>query len=164
LRYVVDSRDVLRRARLSVLAVAGVLAIGLLLVTAAVELPRTIDRMRTERAQFVSLTHAEREQAFGTLIPLRMDVFGFYRSHLRPGDRYWIQVDASPFSEFANKATVVRGVGRMALLPAVEVERPEQADVILSWDKDPALLQYRYSEQWRAGLQLLFVSRVAHGR
>jgi hypothetical protein len=160
----VDSFAMLRPTRAHVCDVAGVVAAVLLVVTAFVELPRTLDQMGGLRTQFASLTKQEREQAYGALIPLRMDVFDFYRAHLRSGDRYWIQVDAGPFSEFANKATVVRGVGRMALLPAVEVERPEEADVILSWDKDPALLQYRYSEQWRAGLQLLFVSRVAHGR
>lgn len=106
------------------------------------------------------MSTAERNQAYGTLIPLRMDVFDFYRANLRPGDRYWVQVDPGAFSEFADKATVVRAVGRMALIPAVEVDRAEDADVILSWDKDPGLLPYEYSEQYRAGLQLLFVSRV----
>jgi len=51
-------------------------------------------------------------------------------------------------------------VGRLALVPAVEVARPEDAAVILSWDSDPGLLPYRYSEQHRAGAQLIFVSRV----
>jgi hypothetical protein len=89
-----------------------------------------------------------------------MDPFDFYRSYLRPGDRYWVQVAATPFGSFADKATVVRTVGRLALVPAVEVARPEDAEVILSWDSDPGLLPYRYSEQHRAGAQLIFVSRV----
>ena len=135
-------------------------AVLLLAVTVVRELPVTVRHMRNERARYVGLSPAERERAFGERIPLRMDVFDFYRSHLRRGDRYWVQVEASPFSTFADKATIVRGVGRMALLPAVEVERPQDADVILSWDSDPGLLPYRYSEQYRAGLQLLFVSRV----
>jgi hypothetical protein len=135
-------------------------AVLLLAVTAVRELSPTLENMRSERGQFVGLTPAERERAFGERIPLRMDVFDFYRSFVRPGDHYWVQVAATPFSAFANKATVVRTVGRLALLPAVEVSRPADADVILSWDSDPAVLPYRYSEQHRAGEQLLFVSRV----
>jgi hypothetical protein len=148
------------RARLVVLGVAGVLASGLLVLTVVREVPNTLNRLRSERAEFVSLSAHEREQAYGTRIPLRMDVFDFYRAHLRAGDRYWIQVDPTPFSVFDNKAEIVRAVGRMALFPAVEANDPEDADVILSWDKDPGSLPYRYSEQFRAGLQLLFVSRV----
>jgi hypothetical protein len=135
-------------------------AVLLLAVTAARELPVAIRNMQDERARYVGLSAAERERAYGERIPLRMDVFDFYRSYLRPGDHYWVQVAATPFSAFADKATVVRSVGRMALLPAVEVERREDADVILSWDSDPGLLPFRYSEQHRAGAQLLFVSRV----
>ena len=148
------------RWRVGVSAAAALASVLLLAVTAARELGPTIHHMQDERARYVGLSPAERERAFGERIPLRMDVFDFYRSFLRPGDRYWVQVEASPFSTFANKATVVRGVGRMALIPAVEVERPQDADVILSWDSDPGTLPYRYSEQHRAGLQLLFVSRV----
>jgi hypothetical protein len=146
------------RARVS--AAAAVASALLLAVTAARELLPAIHGMQDERARWVAVPAAERERAFGERIPLRMDVFDFYRSYLRPGDRYWVQVEPSPLSAFANKADIVRGVGRMALLPAVEVARPEDADVILSWDADPGLLRYRYSEQHRAGLQLLFVSRV----
>ena len=149
------------RWRAPVSTAAAVASAVLLAVTAARELVPTIHVMQRERGRWAALSAAERERAFGERIPLRMDVFDFYRSHLRPGDRYWIQVEASPFSAFGDKAIVVRGVGRMALLPAVEVERPETADVILSWDSDPGTLPYRYAEQHRAGLQLLFVSRVA---
>jgi hypothetical protein len=129
-------------------------------VTALRELGPTLDSMRSERASYAGLTAAERERAFGERIPLRMDVFDFYRSSLRPGDHYWVQVAATPFSTFADKATVVRTVARLALIPAVEVAQPRDADVILSWDSDPSVLPYRYSEQQRAGEQLLFVSRV----
>ena len=129
-------------------------------MTAVRELTPTIHRMQDERGAFAGLTPSEREVAFGERIPLRMDPFDFYRSYLRPGDRYWVQVAATPFGSFADKATVVRTVGRLALVPAVEVARPEDAEVILSWDSDPGLLPYRYSEQHRAGAQLIFVSRV----
>jgi len=148
------------RVRTVVNVGAAVAAVVLLAVTTVRVLGPTLDHMRDERARFVGMTSSQRERAYGELIPLRMDVFDFYRSFLRPGDRYWVQVEPTPFSTFGTKADIVRGVGRMALLPAVEVERPKDADVILSWDSDPGTLPYRYSEQHRAGQQLLFVSRV----
>ena len=63
----------------------------------------TVRHMQDERARYVGLSPAERERAFGERIPLRMDVYDFYRSHLRPGDRYWVQVEASPFSTFGGQ-------------------------------------------------------------
>jgi hypothetical protein len=74
-----------------------------------------------------------------------------------------VQIPPGAFSTFADKPTIVRAVGRVFLLPAVEVEKPERADVILSWDSDPGLLPFRYSDQVRAGLQLIFVSRIDRG-
>jgi hypothetical protein len=134
--------------------------VALLAVSAVRELSPALDRLQNDRTRFGSMSAAERDRAYVDLIPLRKDVFDFYRTYLRPGDRYWVQVDPGAFSEFVDYATVVRSVGRMALMPSIEVERPDDADVILSWDKDPGLLPYKYSEQHRAGLQLLFVSRV----
>jgi hypothetical protein len=150
----------MRAWRSWVVGCAGFCVVVLLAVSAVREMSPALDRLQNDRNRFGSMSQAERERAYIDLIPLRTDVFDFYRSHLRPGDRYWVQVDPGAFSEFSDYATVVRSVGRMALIPAVEAERPEDADVILSWDKDPGLLPYKYSEQYRAGLQSLFVSRV----
>ena len=150
----------MRGLRALVLGVAGVCASGLLIMSVWRELPHTLDRMHSQRAAFAPLSAKARAQAFGTSVPVPMEIFDFYAAHLRPGDRYWVQVDPGAFGQFADKAKVVRSVGRLELMPAVEVERPDDADVILSWEKDPGLLPYRYSEQYRAGLQLLFVSRV----
>ena len=102
----------------------------------------------------------ERELAFGALIPTRMDVFDFYRRSLRQDDRYYMQVTDAPFGA-ASRAVVVRNVARFYLAPAVEVSRPRDATVVLSYEADPGLLALRYSEQVRAGLQLFFVSRIA---
>ncbi len=139
---------------------AGMCVVVLLVVSTVRELRPAVDSLRRDRTRFASMSAAERDQAFGSLVPLRMDVFDFYRRNVRPGDRYWVQVAPGAFSAFATKDTLVRAVARLALLPAIEVERAEDADVILSWDQDPGLLPYTYSEQQRAGLQLLFVSRV----
>jgi hypothetical protein len=90
-----------------------------------------------------------------------MDIFDFYRRGLRSDDRFYLQVEDEAFGQFASKEAVVRSVARYYLAPAVEVEDPGEATVILSYDSDPAELPLRYSQQLRAGLQLIFVSRVA---
>jgi hypothetical protein len=55
---------------------------------------------------------------------------------------------------------VVTAAGRYWLLPAVEVEDVDDATVVVSWERDPAELGLRFSEQQRAGQQLFFVSRI----
>ncbi len=130
---------------------------------AATVIPGVADSSRTldaERSRFTGMTAAERAQAFGALIPTRMDVFDFYRQLLREDDRFYVQVTNEGFGN-ADKATIVRSVARLYLAPAIEVRRPQDATVVLSYDADPGVLPLRYSKQTRAGLQLFFVSRVA---
>jgi hypothetical protein len=138
-------------------AVAALCALVLTLVNGV---PDALRVLEYERERFEGLTAAERERAFGTSIPTRMDMFDYYRALIRPDDRFYVQVTNAPFG-LADKETVVRTIARYYLAPAVEVERPEEATVVLSYDADPGLLPLRYSEQHRAGLQLIFVSRVA---
>jgi hypothetical protein len=125
--------------------------------------PHSWRLMRSEHSRFAAMSATEREQAFGALLPLRMDIFDFYRTNLRPGDRYFIQIQNGPFGEFADKETAVRGVARLYLLPAVEARSLRDANVVLSWDSDPARLPVHYSRKTRAGLQLIFVSRILRG-
>ncbi len=146
--------------RAASLATAAAAVIGLLF-TVAENLPVSHSVLDVERDRFEAMPNAERQQAFGLLIPTRMDIFDFYRRSLRVNDRYYIQITDEAFGEFASKATVVRSVARYYLAPAIEAERLEDATVVLSYDSDPSLLPLRYSDQIRAGAQLIFVSRVA---
>jgi hypothetical protein len=57
----------------------------------------------------------------------------------------------------------VTNVAHTYLLPALEVERRGDANVILSWDSDPNTLGLHYSSQLRAGEQLIYVSWVDRG-
>jgi hypothetical protein len=146
------------RASISIATAAAALA-GFA-ATVIPGIPHSLRVLDAERSRFASMTDMEREQAFGTVIPTRMDVFDFYRRLLRSDDRFYVQVVNEGFGN-ADKATIVRSVARYYLAPATEVDRPENATVVLSYDTDPGLLPLRYSKQTRAGLQLFFVSRVA---
>ena len=137
----------------------GIAAIAGLLTTVVDGIPHSVRNLNAAAEQFDGLTRLEREQWFGTAIPTRMDVFDFYGRLVRTDDRFYVQVTNSAFGN-ADKATVVRSVARYYLAPAIEVERPEDATVVLSYDADPAALGLRYSSQTRAGLQLIFVSRI----
>jgi hypothetical protein len=138
----------------------GIAVVAGLVSTVVDATPRSLRILDAEEQRFAGLTRAEREQTFGTAIPTRMDVFDFYRRLLRRDDRFYVQVINEGFGT-ADKATVIRSVARYYLAPAVEVDRPEDATVVLSYDADPGTLPLKYSKQTRAGLQLLFVSRVA---
>ena len=138
----------------------GIAAVAGLLVTVVEGMPHSLRVLDKQEQHFAGLTRADREQAFGTAIPTSMEVFDFYQRLLRPDDRFYVQVINEGFG-YADKATVIRSVARYYLAPAVEVDRLEDATVVLSYDADPGTLPLRYSQQTRAGLQLFFVSRVA---
>ena len=148
--------------RASAVAVAAAVA-GALVWSGWKDVPHSWRLMRTQYSVYHGLTRAQRDQEFIGALPLRTDIFDFWRRWLRPGDRYWIQIPYEAFSANADKKLVVRSVSHLYLLPAVEARSLAGANVVLSWDADPGLLHLRYSEQYRAGLQLLFVSRIDRG-
>jgi hypothetical protein len=113
------------------------------------------------RASGVAQTPLQREHAPGDAIPLPMDRLDHYRNWLAADDRFWLDVNPSGFSSHVDLPSAVAALARFYLLPAVEVSRPADATVVLSWDHDPGLLPLRYSEQYREGIQVVFVSRIA---
>jgi hypothetical protein len=141
---------------------AGVTA-GFLIWSVARDVPHSWSLMRIEHADFAGYTAIEREQEYGAELSLPMNLFDFYRQYLRPGDRYFIQIQNGAFGRFIDKETAVRTVARLYLLPAIEARDLKHANVVLSWDSDPGLLRLRFLQQSRLGLQLIFVSRIARG-
>jgi hypothetical protein len=155
-----DPRSRIARVFVLAVSVAVVLVLG---YSAWRDVPHSWRLMRSQHAAYAGYTRAERDQAFGALIPIRMDIFDFWARSLRPGDRYWIQIPPEAFSPTADKKLVVRSIAHVYLLPAIETRRLSEANVVLSWDADPGLLGLKYSEQVRAGGQVIFVSRIARG-
>ncbi len=145
--------------RVAISIATSIAAIAGLVVTVVNGVPHSLRILDAAEQQFDGLTRLEREQTFGTAMPTRMDIFDFYGRLVRTDDRFYVQVTNAAFGN-ADKATVVRSVARYYLAPAIEVDRPEDATVVLSYDADPAALHLRYSSQTRAGLQLIFVSRI----
>jgi hypothetical protein len=127
------------------------------------DLPHSWRLMRSQYVSYSGYTRDQRDRAFGTAIPMPMDIIDYWRAWLRPGDRYWIQMPRESFSSFGDKRYVARSISHVYLLPAIETLNLARATVVLSWDADPGLLHLKFSDQERAGLQLIFVSRIAHG-
>jgi hypothetical protein len=148
--------------RLLAFAGAAVTA-GLLSWSVAKDVPRSWSAMRGEHLRFAGYTRLQRDETFGTLLPLPMDIFEWYRQYLGPGDRYYIQVQNGAYGRFIDKETAVRTVAHLYLLPAIEATDLQHANVVLSFGSDPAQLHLHYSEQERSGLQLIFVSRIDRG-
>jgi hypothetical protein len=142
----------------------GGIAVALLLAwSVAKDVPRTWQILRAEHSRFAGYSAADRAEAFGALLPLPMNNFDWYREYLRPGDRYFIQIEPAAFSTFIDKDTLVRRVAHLYLLPSIEAPDLHHATVVLSWDDDPGKLHLRYSSQARLGQQLIFVSRIDRG-
>ena len=154
-----------RTRRVPALATLGVIATAAILAASvARDVPRSWSVVRSERASFAGYSELQRAQAFGALLPLPMSYFDWYRQYLRPDDRYFVQIEPAAFSSFVDKATLVRRVAHLYLLPSLEATDLSHATVVLSWDDDPARLHVRFSSQARLGEQLFFVSRIDRGR
>jgi hypothetical protein len=148
----------MRRALAVIAALAVVVALA---YSAWHDVPDSWQILRSEHAAYAKFTRDQRDREFGARIPMPMEIFDYWRSGLRPHDRYWIQMPPEPFSSNGDKRYVARSIAHIYLLPAIEAQKLSDANVVLSWDADPGLLHLHFVEQQRQGLQLIFVSRIA---
>jgi hypothetical protein len=146
-----------------------VTAVGAAVVVAALgysvwhDVPHSRGLLATQYGEFAGYTRDQRDRAFGTSIPMPMEILDFWRSELRPEDRYWIQMPPEPFSSNGDKRYIARTIAHIYLLPAIETLSLADADVVLSWDENPSTLHLRYFEQHQVGVQPIFVSRINRG-
>jgi hypothetical protein len=146
----------LRRAQLG--AVVCFLAFG------AVSIGRTIDRtwsfLGNQRASYADLTRDAPNVVpeFQVLLPVA--VTNFFSSHLRRGDRFYVQAADGPFIAGVDYPTAVRTFARFELLPAVAVSDPREADVVLALGTDPRELGLSYARIDRTPDRRYAVARV----
>lgn len=120
--------------------------------------------VRAESAAYAPLSREERDLVFITRMGMPAGLFEWYRGQLRRGDRYYVHGAPGGFGQFADLRTTVRAIGRLHFLPAVEVDDPAEADVIVTWQADPSELGLTYWSQSQAGQQPFFLSRVDRDR
>ena len=110
-------------------------------------------RIKGDREVFSGLSATARLQAPATALQIYGYTFDWYAAHLARGDRFYLQIDAE------HDPGTVRELASYYLLPAVEVQTPTQATVILSYYTDPSALGLHFITQSQAGAQPIFVSR-----
>lgn len=135
---------------------------GLFLIAAGVSvvasLPFTISVLVDEHRSAVQLTQAQRATDWTTHAPLPRAVIVFFRDHVRPGQRFYVQAHGP-----GNTVGSAHAVAGYALLPSVMVSSPARADVVVSFRADPRQLALRYTRvvQFSPGIS---VATVARGR
>jgi hypothetical protein len=122
--------------------------------------PKVDRRLRHDRATYAAMSKHDRETLYITSLGLPPDYFDWYAQYVGRGDRLFYQVQPSGLGEFIDQPHAVEDVGRYALLPAKSVDSLSEANTVVTWNQDPALLGVPFDEQQRLGLQLFFVSRI----
>ena len=127
----------------------AVLCAALALASAAVTLPDTWRWLADQRSDLADLSPVDRVQAPGFNNRLPVGAFDFFRANVRRGDRVYV---------LAREGTTVRGVdfptgartfARYYLLPAIVVEDPRAATVVVAIGRDPNELGLTYKSTLR---------------
>lgn len=142
---------------------AGVAAAAALVVALGSginDLPGTWDWLSQDHAEFARLTPGERAQEPGTAQLLPVDAFDFFRSKLRDGDRYYLAVTRAGFQTGVDRATASRIFARYYLLPAIQVDAPEKANVVFTIGVDPHSLGVPLDRVEKFGGGNYFAARV----
>jgi hypothetical protein len=125
------------RTRTGLCTAAAFATLAVALASGLKELPGTWRWLSGQRDQFAGLSVQERAQEPGTAQLLPVDAFDFFRSKLRGDDRYYLAVTRGTFTAGVDRATAGRIFGRFYLLPAIQVDAPANADVVLAVGIDP---------------------------
>ncbi len=141
-------------------AAVGALAAVVALLSAAHSAGYVWRRLGEDRDRYAALTAAQRRHALVEQLGLPGDPFDFFAANVRRGDRVYYQVKPSGLGHFLDLPESVAAVGRYYLLPAVSEPDLRRANVVVTWEADPAKLGVRYVDQQRAGVQMMFVSRI----
>ena len=142
-------------------AVVGAFAVVVALLSAAHSGGYVWRRLGEDRARYAAMTEAQRRHALVEQLGAPGDPFDFFAANVGRGDRVYYQVRPSGLGHFLDLPETVEAVGRYYLLPAVSAPDLQDATVVVTWEADPATLHLRFAEQHQAGVQRLFVSRIA---
>jgi len=125
------------RARTASSAAAAVAALVVALASGVKELPGTWRWLSGQRTEFESFTASQRMQEPGTAQLLPVDAFDFFRLELRDSDTFYLAVRSGGFAAGVDRAQAGRIFSRFYLLPAIQVDSPAKADVVLTVGIDP---------------------------
>ena len=138
---------------------AVVVCAALALLSSALTLPDTWAWLSDQRSDLERLGPADRVQAPGFNNRLPVGGFDFFRANVRRGDRVFVVARPGTTVRGVDFPTGARTFARYYLLPAIVVERPEDATVVVGIGRDPSELGLEYRSELRE--DAFYVSRVA---
>jgi hypothetical protein len=144
--------------------VAAASAVAALLVAVGSgvnDFPGTWDWLSSQHADFAHLSPTERRQEPGTAQLLPVDAFDFFRSKLRDGDRYYVAARRGGFETGVDRATASRIFARYYLLPAIQVDAPNDADVVFTVGLEPKSLGVKLGRIEKFGGGNYYAARVS---
>jgi hypothetical protein len=132
-----------------VIRAAVVACAALALLSSAVTLPDTWRWLSDQRSDLERLGPADRVQAPGFNNRLPVGGFDFFRANLRRGDTVFVLARPGTTVRGVDFPTGARTFARYYLLPAIVVERPEAATVVVGIGRNPAELGLEYRTELR---------------
>jgi hypothetical protein len=141
------------------LVVTVLAAVALLLaITSAVRAgPHAWRALGAERRTYAGYTSTEDRHAFLAALRVDTQAFDFFASHLRKGDRFYLQVPVAT-DENIDELGAAEAASSFYLLPAVRTTDARDATVVLSYDADPRVLGLRLARRVRDGSRPFSVS------
>jgi hypothetical protein len=140
---------------------AAALAVAVLaFVSAAITFPHSWSWASDQRSSFEGLASPELVFKYQQLIP--GEAVAFAQARLQPKDTYYVLARQGSLFAGVSYPTAVRTFARYALLPAVQVQDPRAADVVIGVGADPGTLGLKYSTvDWdpRGGFAIAEVAR-----
>ncbi len=121
-------------------AAAACAALAIALVSGAKDFNGTWHWLSGQHAQFAGLSAQERAEEPGTAQLLPVDAFEYFRERVHRGDRYFLAVEPGSFATGVSREQAGRIFARYFLLPAVQVDAPAKASIVLTVGIDPKSL------------------------
>ena len=132
--------------------------VTLAFLSSALTLPDTWRWLSDQRTELEGLTPADRIQAPGFNNRLPVGGFDLFRANVRRGDTVYVHARSGTTVRGVDFPTGARTFARYYLLPAIVVERPQDATVVVGIGRDPRELGLRYRSEQRE--EPFYVARV----
>jgi hypothetical protein len=132
--------------------------VALALLSSALTLPDTWRWLSEQRTELEELGPADRIQAPGFNNRLPVGGFDFFHANVHRGDSVYVLARPGTTVRGVDFPTGARTFARYYLLPAIVVQRPEDATVVVGIGRDPRELGLRYRTEFRQ--DPFYVARV----
>ena len=128
---------------------AVALCAALALLSSALTVPDTWRWLSDQREDLERLGPADRVQAPGFNNRLPVGGFDFFRANIRRGDRVYVVARPGTTVRGVDFPTGARTFARYYLLPAIVVDDPAEATVVVGIGRDPDELGLEYRTELR---------------